>query len=102
VKVRGVSVRVLPLEAIVSVSFATVSSSGASVRTYHHLVDTVLYLSRVAANDSGEPPFVWARVAPPGRTDGALERAGRQTPYAAQTIGEGARVSRGGAAGLKA
>jgi hypothetical protein len=58
VKVRGVSVRVLPLEAIVSVSFATVSSSGASVRTYQHLVDTVLDLSRVAANDSGEPPFV--------------------------------------------
>ena len=37
-----------------SVSFATVSSSGASVRTCQHLVDTVLDLSRVAANDSGE------------------------------------------------
>lgn len=79
-----------------SVSFATVSSSGALVRTYQHLVDTVLDLSRVAANDSGEPPFVWARVAAPGRTDGALERAGRQTPYAAQTIGEDAlRACRG-------
>jgi acyl carrier protein len=66
------------------------------VRTYQHLVDRVLDLARAAADDGGEPPFVWARVAAPGRTDGALERAGRLTPYAAQTIGEDAlRTGRG-------
>src|SRR5262245_39186142 len=64
------------------------------VRTYQHLVDRVLDLARAAA-DRGEPPFVWARVAIPGRTD-ALERAGRLTSYAAQTIGEDAlRAGRG-------
>lgn len=66
------------------------------VRTYQHLVDRVLDLARAAADDSGEPPFVWARIAAPGRTDGALERAGRLTPYAAETIGEDAlRIGRG-------
>ena len=38
-----------------------------------------------------------ARGAAPGRTDGALERAGRQTPYAAQTIGEDGPPTTGGA-----
>jgi acyl carrier protein len=67
------------------------------VRTYQHLVDRVLDLARAAVvDDGGEPPFVWARVAAPGRTDGALERAGRLTPYEAQTIGEDAlRAGRG-------
>jgi acyl carrier protein len=66
------------------------------VRTYQHLVDRVLDLARAAVDDGGEPPFVWARVAAPGRTDGARERAGRLTPYAAQTIGEDAlRAGRG-------
>src|SRR5262245_43460096 len=66
------------------------------VRTYQHLVNRVLDLARAAADDGGEPPFVWARIAAPGRTDGALERAGRLTPYAAQTIGEDAlRTGRG-------
>ena len=64
------------------------------VRTYQHLVDRVLDLAHAAA-DRGEPPFVQVRVAIPGRTD-ALERAGRLTPYAAQTIGEDAlRAGRG-------
>jgi acyl carrier protein len=64
------------------------------VPTYQHLVDRVLDLAHAAA-DRGEPPFVRARIAIPGRTD-ALERAGRLTPYAAQTIREDAlRAGRG-------
>jgi len=66
------------------------------VRTYAQVVDSVLDLARATAADGGEPPFVWARVSAAGRTDGALERAGRLTPYATQTIGEDAlRAGRG-------
>ena len=66
------------------------------VRTYQQVVDKVLDLARAAAENAGEPPFVWARVSVPGRTDGTLERAGRLTPYAAQTIEEDAlRAGRG-------
>jgi acyl carrier protein len=66
------------------------------VRTYQQVVDRVLDLARATVADGSAPPFVWARVSAPGRTDGALERAGRLTPYAARTIGEDAlRAGRG-------
>ena len=76
------------------------------VRTFGELVDLVRRLAlrrggtEVRVELGSEPPLVWARIVPPrGRGNGSLQRAGRLTPYAAETIaedalraGEGARL----------
>jgi acyl carrier protein len=70
------------------------------LRTYGDLVDVVMGSIDRPAPGAGEPAPVWARVIPgSGGATGAVERAVRLTPYAAQTIadeavhaGHGARL----------
>src|SRR6266516_2096865 len=65
------------------------------VRTYGDLVQAtglLIRARRAAEGRAAEPPLrMWTRVVPPaGKSGGSLERAGRLTPYTAETIAEDA------------